>query len=115
MIEGKSISPIFYISKWWQFPYLKWQHLLGSMLAHSSQRLSEFSQFLSTSVTVSTPMLSQSNFLTVDQSSRVWLPKDFRDLLGNVFNVFLDLQCGVILGHMARISGLQCRIILMSL
>lgn len=80
MIEGKDISPIFYISKWWQFPCLTWQHLLGSMLTQSSQWLSEFPEFLSTPVTVSTPMLSQSNFLTIDQSRGVWLPEDFRDL-----------------------------------
>ena len=84
------------------------------MLAHSSQRLSEFPQFLSTPVVVSTPMLSQSNFLTIDQSRGFWLPEDFRELFGNVVNVFLNLECGVILGHMARISRLQGRIVLMS-
>ena len=86
------------------------------MLAHSSQRLSKFPQFLSIPVAVSTSMLSQCNFLTVDQLKGVCLPEDcFRDLLGNVLSVFLGLQCKVILGHVARISELQCRLILMSL
>lgn len=78
MIEDRGISPIFDISKWQQFPCLKWQHLFGSMLAHCSKRLSEFPQFLSTPVAVSTPMLSQCNFLTTDQLKGVWFRNMFR-------------------------------------